>query len=103
VELTTSVRSGEYDDARCGHRYVLSGGVFTTLTVPGASFTTAGNINDAQMVMGVYTDASGTTHGYLASPVPEVATLPLCGIVVVRLGTVAWRRQRRQRPTLAKA
>ena len=48
--------------------FVLSGGSYTTLGVPGAIETTRANgINDAGQIVGEYVDAGGREHGFLRS------------------------------------
>jgi CHRD domain len=47
--------------------FLLRGGKFTTLAVPGASMTQAFGVNDSDEVVGAYTDGSGnsaTSHGF---------------------------------------
>ena len=41
---------------------------FTTLDVPGATFTEALGINGHSQIVGHYIDANGVTHGFLAAP-----------------------------------
>jgi probable HAF family extracellular repeat protein len=41
---------------------------FTTIDVPGAMGTLPTGINAAGQIVGGYTDASGTGHGFLATP-----------------------------------
>ena len=41
---------------------------FTTLDVPGATFTDAVGINGHGQIVGDYIDANGVFHGYLAAP-----------------------------------
>lgn len=41
---------------------------FTTTDVPGATSTSALGINARGQIVGVYLDASGTAHGFLATP-----------------------------------
>src|ERR1700719_2718123 len=38
---------------------------FTKASVPGATSTSAGGINNTGMSVGVYTDSSGASHGYI--------------------------------------
>jgi hypothetical protein len=40
-------------------------------------------LNDAGQVVGLYTDALGRTHGFIASPIPEPSPLTLLGIGVI--------------------
>jgi hypothetical protein len=55
--------------ARAGQNYdgfLYSGGVFTTIDVPGGNATLANGINDAGQIAGYYVDSSGE-HGFLDS------------------------------------
>jgi hypothetical protein len=56
------------------HGFVLSGGNYTTLDVPGSTVTFAGGINNAGQIVGNYMDASGVSHGFLATPASAVTT-----------------------------
>jgi uncharacterized membrane protein len=83
---------GDFTDARgVVHGFLFNNGNYTTLDVPGSSLTATNGINDAGQIVGVYADASGL-HGFLATPVPEPATLLL--LVIGTLGVIgyAWRR-----------
>jgi len=42
------------------------GGSYTTLSDPSGTSTTATGLNDADQIVGHYTDSSGATHGFLA-------------------------------------
>ncbi len=55
---------GQYTRAGVDHGFLLSGGSFTTIAVPGASLTFANNINSRGDIVGRY-DRAGVTHGYL--------------------------------------
>jgi hypothetical protein len=50
------------------HGFVLAGGKFTTVDVPGAVDTLPMASNTAGLLVGQYTDAAGNRHGYLAQP-----------------------------------
>jgi hypothetical protein len=50
------------------HGFLLSGGSFTTIDVPGASFTSLLDINPPGEIVGFYTIA-GVSHGFLLSAV----------------------------------
>jgi uncharacterized membrane protein len=52
-----------------GYYGLLDNGIYTTLNVPGASYSQAHGINASGQIVGSYTDAGGT-HGFLATPVP---------------------------------
>ena len=42
-----------------------TGGIYTTLNVPGAILTDAYGINDAGQVVGLYIDNAGIAHGFV--------------------------------------
>jgi uncharacterized membrane protein len=48
-----------------GHGYLLSGGEFTTIDYPGATFSAATRINPSGDVTGRYMNADGKPHGFL--------------------------------------
>ena len=48
------------------HGFLISGGAFTTIDIPGASATAAVGINARGDIVGAYADAKGT-HGFLLS------------------------------------
>jgi uncharacterized membrane protein len=52
---------------RCGDSsgFLLSGGVYTMITVPGAVYTYAEGINKAGVIVGYYIDGNGNSHGYV--------------------------------------
>jgi probable HAF family extracellular repeat protein len=59
---------GGYTDANgVTHGYLLSGGQYTTLDYPGATYTFGNGINAQGQIVGLYNDASGVTHGFLLS------------------------------------
>jgi uncharacterized membrane protein len=66
---------GFYFDASGGHAFLDSGGMFSTLVVPGSSFTSANGINNAGLIVGHYVDANGL-HGLWARA--EILTRPTC-------------------------
>ena len=58
---------GSYTAAGTPHGFLLSGGEFTTIDVPGALFTSyASGINDVGRVVGRF-DTSSTNFGFLLS------------------------------------
>jgi hypothetical protein len=67
---------GYYSDASGWHGFLYDGTNWSTLDYPGALSTLANSI-DSNNIVGDYFDASGVGHGFLATPVPEPATLLL--------------------------
>jgi uncharacterized membrane protein len=55
------------DVAGARHGYLLSGGSFTTIDVPGATLTAVFGLNDLGDVVGSYIDADRARHGFLLS------------------------------------
>jgi uncharacterized membrane protein len=51
--------------------YLLRQGKFVTIDPPGAVDTQADAINDDGVIVGLYTDRAGVTHGYKATPKDE--------------------------------
>jgi len=56
------------DTAGALHGFVLSGGVFTSLDMPGAAATVAFGINDRGVIVGGYIDSNLRVHGLLRTP-----------------------------------
>jgi uncharacterized membrane protein len=46
---------------------MLFHGTYATINYPGSSFTFAGGANAEGNIVGIYTDASGNSHGFLFS------------------------------------
>jgi len=51
--------------SRTSHGFVLNGGTYTPINVPGAAQTVVEGVNNSGVVFGNYTDASGNTHGFI--------------------------------------
>ena len=56
-----------------GHGFLLTGGTYTTLDVPGSIFTAANGINDQGQVVG-WTNSSGQNQVFLWSPAAANST-----------------------------
>ena len=54
--------------------YVSAGTMQSLVAVPNATSTQTQGLNNLGQVTGVFTDAGGAIHGFIATPVPEVAT-----------------------------
>jgi uncharacterized membrane protein len=61
--------SGQIVGAYDGHGFLLDQGHYTTLDVPGSTWTEAYGINASGQIVGYYHDDRGR-HGFLATPVP---------------------------------
>jgi uncharacterized membrane protein len=59
---------GRYYDGFTQHGFLLDKGIFTTIDPPGSTYTEAIGINAVGEIVGDYMDASGTFHGFLATP-----------------------------------
>jgi probable HAF family extracellular repeat protein len=53
--------------------FLYQNNALTTLQFPGSSNTSAAGINASGMVVGTFYDASGTSHGFLWTPFPDMA------------------------------
>jgi len=51
------------------HGCLYSGGVLTTIDVPGASGTGLNKVNDHGQLAGFYVDSLGEFHGLFATPI----------------------------------
>lgn len=83
------------DGFATGPGFVDDNGVFTAVSVPGSIDTYIDAVNDRGQLAGVYTDASGATQIFVATPVPEPAAWVMMLAGVGGLGaSVRLRRQR---------
>ena len=57
--------------------YILRNGVFDPVVFPGSTFIRPNGLNDFDVIVGDFMDASGQIHGFLATPSPEPGTFPL--------------------------
>jgi uncharacterized membrane protein len=73
--------------------FLLSDGVLTTFGLPGTDTFNAFGINDAGQIVGEYALPDGTVHGYLATPIPEPASVLLFSIGMVGLIWWSWWRR----------
>ena len=60
-----------------GGGYILRNGVFDPVVFPGSTFFRPNGLNDFDVIVGDFLDASGQVHGFLATPSPEPATFQL--------------------------
>src|SRR6266545_3274488 len=56
---------GAYGDGGGQHGFLLSGGSYTTLDVPGSTATAATGINASDQIVGIYQAGSSRNHGFL--------------------------------------
>jgi len=62
----SGVTCGFFIDAnQVNHGWIIFGGVFMPLDVPGATFTQALGLNNRGKVVGTFTDAAGQSHGFV--------------------------------------
>ena len=69
INASGQIVGSYYDAAYIHHGFLLDQGNYTTLDVPGSTWTQAHAINDSGQIVGSYSDGAGQ-HGFLATPVP---------------------------------
>jgi uncharacterized membrane protein len=67
-DIVTTYCSSSHCGLDTVHGFVLSGGAFIPLDVPGAAGTVPFAINDQGTVVGGYTDANLSVHGFVRTP-----------------------------------
>ena len=102
TDITTAgIIVGAFDTVANGPLtgFVDLGGTLTTITFPSADSTEVDGINGLGEIVGTYTDANGTLHGFLGAPppVPEASTTVSFGLLLaLGLGGMALAAKRKK-------
>lgn len=86
---------GHYvDEGFIRHGFLLGAGIFSTVDVPGASFTAAAGVNNLGQIVGLHSDPTGF-HGFVATPVAEPGSVlllasGLAGVILFGIGRQTW-------------
>ena len=78
------------------HGFLDTGGSITVIDVPGAHDTGAIGINNSGQIVGFFTEASGISHGFLATPVPAAeppSSLTSATCLVALFVMASWRKR----------
>jgi hypothetical protein len=92
---------GDSTGSQHGFFYNTNTGKYTFLDDPNAAFsggveiTQITGINNSGEITGFYSDANGVLHGFVATSVPEPASIALLGIGLTTIAGVSYTRRRR--------
>ena len=90
---------GSFTNASGTHAFVRdAGGAVTAFDVPGSVYSFATDLDNRGDIVGQYCDTLNVCHGFLATPVPEPATLALLGLGLGAIGLRGSARRARPKP-----